>query len=464
MAPVLLVRQPPGYEPERRYVAEVVLTEFLGLDIAIQTEEREDVAITLADGSASTVLSVANLLFTTPRTDWLTERALPTLPLLSLNVTKTALASPALDDPIPVLYGTPDPPGSLVELDDAGIRLGVDVFGGAFLLLTRYEELALDARDEHGRFPAEASLAERAGFLQRPLVNEYVELLWSALSRLWPGLSRKERRFSILPSHDVDFPAVGAVSDQARERALRELRRESAPVVAVRRLLAGATATRSPRSDLYDTFDLIMSMSEQRSLRSSFNFIPANTAGAMDGAYTLDDPDIRRLLVTISERGHEIGFHPGYATFDDSERTQRDFLRLRAVCDELGIDQPEWGGRQHYLRWRNPTTWQNWDDAGLDYDSTLGFASRAGFRCGVCYEYPAFNLLTSERLRLRERPLIVMDASLLSYQRLSPERAVHQIEKLKEKCRRVNGQFTLLWHNDRLLSRRARRAYDRAIS
>jgi peptidoglycan/xylan/chitin deacetylase (PgdA/CDA1 family) len=249
------------------------------------------------------------------------------------------------------------------------------------------------------------------------------------------------------------------VRGEAGERALQELRRERAPVVAARRLLAPAIG-----SDLYDTFDLIMSMSEKRSLRSSFNFIPANTAGAIDGAYTLDDPNIRRLLTAIAERGHEIGFHPGYATFDDPERTRQDFLRLRAVCDELGIDQPEWGGRQHYLRWRNPTTWQNWDDAGLDYDSTLSFASRAGFRCGVCYEYPVFNLLTSERLRLRERPLVVMDASLLSYQRLSPDQAVEQIEKLKEKCRRVNGQFTLLWHNDRLLSRRARQAYARAIS
>ena len=105
---------------------------------------------------------------------------------------------------------------------------------------------------------------------------------------------------------------------EAGERALRELRRERAPIVAVRRLLAPAIG-----SDLYDTFDLIMSMSEKRSLRSSFNFIPANTAGAIDGAYTLDDPNIRRLLTAIAERGHEIGFHPGYATFDDPERTRR---------------------------------------------------------------------------------------------------------------------------------------------
>ena len=375
MAPVLLVRQPFGYEPERRYVAEVVLTEFLGLEIAIETEEREDVAITLADGSSAALLSVADGLFRTPQTDWLTERALPELPLRLLDVTETALASPALPDPVPVLYGGPGLTGPLVEVDESSIRLGVDVFGGAFFLLTRYEELALDVRDEHGRFPAAASVAERAGFLQRPLVNEYVELLWSAIAQLWPRLIRRERQFSILPSHDVDFPAVGPTHAQALELALRELRRETAPVVAARRLLG--------RSDLYDTFDLIMKLSEKRSLRSAFYFIPANTAGAIDGAYSLDDEDIRRLLVTISRRGHEIGFHPGYATFDDSRRTRENFDRLRATCEQLRIDQPKWGGRQHYLRWQNPTTWQNWEDAGLDYDSTLGFArpGRISLRC-----------------------------------------------------------------------------------
>ena len=97
---------------------------------------------------------MSDVLFRTPRTDWLTERTLPTLPLRTLDLTKTTLAPPAIDDPMPILYARPDRPGSLIEVDDAGLRLGVDIFGGAFLLLTRYEELALDERDEHGRFPA----------------------------------------------------------------------------------------------------------------------------------------------------------------------------------------------------------------------------------------------------------------------------------------------------------------------
>src|SRR5205823_4239631 len=78
--------------------------------------------------------------------------------------------------------------------------------GGAFFLLTRYEEEVLTERDEHGRFPAALSLAARERFLDRPLVNEYAELLWRELRLLWPRLDRRRREFRLLPSHDVDVP------------------------------------------------------------------------------------------------------------------------------------------------------------------------------------------------------------------------------------------------------------------
>lgn len=44
---------------------------------------------------------------------------------------------------------------------------------------------------DHDRFPATASLAYRAGFLDRPQIDEYLEILWAAMRRLWPGLQRK---------------------------------------------------------------------------------------------------------------------------------------------------------------------------------------------------------------------------------------------------------------------------------
>jgi hypothetical protein len=131
------------------------------------------------------------------------------------------------------------------------------------------------------------------------------------------------------------------------------------------------------------------------------------------------------------------------------------------VAAAEGTWQREWGGRQHYLRWENPTTWQNWEDARLDYDSTLGFADQPGFRCGICYEYPVFNLRTRQSLALRERPLVVMDGTLLDYLKLSLDASAQRILALAAVCRQFAGDMALLWHNNNLLSQRQRHLYQR---
>ena len=68
---------------------------------------------------------------------------------------------------------------------DGGIQLGLDIFGSVFFMITRYEEVVKSDRDEYDRFPAAASLAYQEGFLDRPIVNEYLEILWTCMKRLW---------------------------------------------------------------------------------------------------------------------------------------------------------------------------------------------------------------------------------------------------------------------------------------
>jgi hypothetical protein len=133
--------------------------------------------------------------------------------------------------------------------------------------------------------------------------------------------------------------------------------------------------------------------------------------------------------------------------------------RLRRICSEEGIQQDVWGGRMHFLRWECPATLRAWDDADMRYDSTLSYADHAGFRCGTCFEYPAFDPVSSEMLRLRVRPLIAMEASVLSKAYMGLNGAtdgLHMFQRLKHACEKVEGQFTLLWHNSELNSRNVR--------
>jgi peptidoglycan/xylan/chitin deacetylase (PgdA/CDA1 family) len=204
-----------------------------------------------------------------------------------------------------------------------------------------------------------------------------------------------------------------------------------------------------PGADACDDFDLLMDQAERWSLKMTFNFITEHGAGGQDGIYSVDRVGIRRLLRRICERGHEIGYHGSYESFQDPVRIRREFNRLIRIADRASLTQPHWSGRQHYLRWEAPTTWQAYDDAGLAYDSSVGYADHVGFRCGTCYEFPVFNLVTHKELSLKERPLIVMECSMSNpqYMNLSEEASMERLVRLSETCKKFGGDFSFLWHN-----------------
>jgi hypothetical protein len=463
--PVLRVRHPPGYPSERRYITDVLLTEFLGLDHVMEETRSRDVEISLNDDVDGTRVVMPDVLFGTPPETWLTADSLPRRPLQRNRLQSSRLLPRLVSPVLPVIYGGPPGDARLVCEDEAGIRLGVDVFGSAFFMLTRYEELVRIERDPHARFSVAGSLAAVEGLVDRPIVNEYLELLWSAMSSLWPGLRRRQRQFRLRASHDIDwrFCTGATVREMARYVAGDVVRRRDVPLALRRVETYVRKRSGDPGADLCDTFDLLMDATERRGLRSSFYFIADHTNPEMDGDYSLDDPWIAPVLRRIHERGHDVGLQPSYDTYLDPAQTRAELERLVAVCERLGIRQSRWGGRQHFLRWENPITWQNWDDAGLAYDSTLGYADRGGFRCGVCFEYPVFNLRTRRRLHLRERPLVAMDTALLQHAKLGSGEALEEITRLKRRCRLFDGEFTLLWHNTRARSPRERRLFEASL-
>src|SRR5690606_1312947 len=108
--------------------------------------------------------------------------------------------------------------------------------------------------------------------------------------------------------------------------------------------------------DPFNVFNWMMELSEERGLISTFHFICGTTNPAKDAKYRIDDPAIRKLMRRISARGHRIGLHPSYGTFEDPIALASEFAHLREICAREGISQDRWGARMHFLKWRTPTT------------------------------------------------------------------------------------------------------------
>lgn len=352
----------------------------------------------------------------------------------------------------------------LVTRTGNNYEISYDIIGLAYWMLSRSEEIDCPLLDQHERFPVSASHAFKHDYLEQPIVDEWMDILKQAARRLWPRLPQPAPSFEIRVSHDVDWPSrygFGSPLQMIRLAGADFIKRGQ-----VASLLAPAiwlrTHKKLHRADPFNTFDWLMRLSERNDLHSAFYFICGNTDPARDTWYKPEDTAIRALMRDIHARGHEIGLHASYNTFRTPERLVEEARRLRQVCEQERIHQDQWGGRMHYLRWETPTTLHGWVRAGMDYDSTLTYPDAAGFRCGTCFSYPAFDARLQQQLPLRIRPLIAMEQAVIgiNHQGLGISQvALNKFLHLKGACRAVGGHFTLLWHNSQLDSGPKRNLY-----
>lgn len=376
--------------------------------------------------------------------------------------------TPILDKSLPA-PGASTLRSPLIERDADGYTIHYDIPGLTYWMLNRLEEIDATDLDEHGRFPARASHAYRHGYLERPIVDEWLDILRQVIERTWPDVPVRRPSFEMKVSHDVDSPSRDGfrnLSGLVRRVSGDLLKRRDPRGLAVPWIRL-TTRTRLSRFDPHNTFDWLMDVSERHGLTSAFYFICGRGAPIQPTGYDARHRAIRTLIRHIHARGHEIGLHPSYGTYLDARQIRGEADRLRHLCADEGVHQHHWGGRMHFLQWRQPDTLRAWNDAGMSYDSTLSYADHAGFRCGTCFEYQAFDPVACEALELRVRPLVVMEVSAFGQQYMGlgvTENARDKMIELKHTCRRVGGFFTLLWHNSNLQGKVERRMYEEVVA
>lgn len=425
---MIVIALHPHFLAEKQYVFDVLLGEILGLSCEIVPDEKVDgYRIALPNGNA---VHLPDVFWKTLQQDVGYDRN-----CLPKEVNFLSDASDGFS--LPVLYGA-----NTIEQSAGQIVLGADVVATVFFMLTRWEECVQpEKRDQYGRFQGNASQAFRFGFLEKPVVNAWAEYLFQCLVKLGlPETSRKKQHFQTVLSCDVDHPRLWWSK------------------VEMFRTIGGAFFRKNTLSELhywwknwllndrdpFDTFDELMKLGERQNIPVQFNFL-SERPRHYDAWYNLHHPEIARLMERINERGHIIGFHPSREASSDNQLFFKELEALRKVAP-----QPVVSGRHHYLCFDAPATWQTWETAGMQTDSTAGYSDQPGFRCGICQEFPVFDFLQRRPLRLREQPLVAMDVTFARYLNESPEQALQHLLSLQKTVQRFQGQFTILWHNSSL--------------
>ena len=158
-----------------------------------------------------------------------------------------------------------------------------------------------------------------------------------------------------------------------------------------------------------------------------------------DPVYRRKSSEITAMIRRITENGCEIALHG----------TRRAHLDARELCRQVETFQNRLGlrirgVRQHYLMFRNDKTLEVTADAGLGYDTTLGFSDRTGFRNGMSspfFPYPGDHPAGS----LVEIPLTFMDTWFVNSEE-KPERITRQVTESYLYAKAAGGLFSILVH------------------
>lgn len=364
--------------------------------------------------------------------------------------------------PVP---GMSELPMQLITRTETSHTVHFDMFGMIAWILSRAEEIQSKVRDEHERFPITASHAYQHGYQDRPIIDEWLHILAQVIAKQWPEIRLTQSKFELSLSHDVDTPFMYRfVTSRKMIRFLAGdlIKRKDYSLALDRWKNWRAIRNGNLQLDPYNTFDWLMTQSETRNQRSTFYFICGGTNPVYDGDYDIGHPVIRQLLRTIYDRGHVIGLHPSYDSLNEPSRIIEEAARLRTVCDQEGIHQTSFGGRMHYLRWKNPETLHAFEKAGLSHDASLGYLEMPSLRCGTCHEYPMYDLSTNQIMSLRIRPLAFMEWAVYECINGKFEISSVAMKRLKilfERVQKAGGQFSMLWHNSSFTSVAEREAY-----
>lgn len=77
----------------------------------------------------------------------------------------------------------------------------------------------------------------------------------------------------------------------------------------------------------YDMFDFLMDLSEKKGMKSHFFFMSGGTS-KFDNNFSINQPFVKKIREKIRSRGHLIGFHPSYNSYNNQKQWEEEYFIL----------------------------------------------------------------------------------------------------------------------------------------
>lgn len=319
--------------------------------------------------------------------------------------------------------------------------------------LTLDAERLITPRDAHGRVRAVDSKLAGQGALSDPPLARYAAWLKALLDAagvrvrpraVWP----QGKRCAVALTHDVDQPER-PLRLAAALRALRTTEQSALPASDPKRKparLPSHLASRlflPPKARREWDFDAWRDVESACGLRSAFYFAATTRRdrGRLDPDYDIARSRYRTLFSGLESQGWEVGLHAAYDTIKARPCVASQWARLSHLAG-----RPIAGVRHHFLNVRHDDpidTLRTHAEAGLGYDSSLGFNDAPSFRCGTAWPFEPFTPHERPQRRFIELPLTLADMHLPAENVCA---AVGIVMDHLKTVHRLGGLAVLDWH------------------
>ena len=320
------------------------------------------------------------------------------------------------------------------EQDD----LGFDIFSSVFFMVSRYEEYLKFEGDQFGRFKASDTSAFQNNFLQKPIVNIWIENFKKLLQNKFQGLKFKTHLFNSIVTYDIDvaFKYKGRSIGRTLGSGLKDILGFRAQNFKER-----IQTLLQSKKDPWDIYEDLQKSISRNNLSTIFFFLLADKS-EHDRNLNYQNPLMNRLVNQIDSFS-EIGIHPSFHTSAFPEKILIEKERLENISS-----QKIFKSRQHYLKFNLPDTFNALLSSGISEEYSMGFPEMPGFRAGTCKPFYFYDLKNEQVTSLKIFPVTCMDATFIYYVGKSPEKSLVEILNLLKEVKNVNGTFIPIFHND----------------
>jgi hypothetical protein len=307
-----------------------------------------------------------------------------------------------------------------------------DVPAMMFFMLSRAEEYELNP-DELGRICGRDSLAFKHGFLEIPVVDLWKKQMFKQNGASFFHTSEEKNTLSV----DIDtayawrYKSPGINALKLLNLVIRG--RFSKFVEAVKSL-------NGTKKDPFDTTSILIALAKEREFDLIF-FILSGKRSMLDKNLPVNHPAMRSLITELKKHVN-IGLHPSYLSNRNQETLIWEKKELEGSYQ--GIIKHS---RQHYLILKWPETYRRLILAGIEYDHSMFYHDKLGFRAGTSLSFNWYDLQNEQQTNLTVVPYVAMDVTLKKYLNLTVPQAKEKLRNIKDGLREQGLSFKILWHN-----------------